>query len=201
MNSPLEINDYLASKMKIIHDAECEIDKDEPLYMFTWSPDVKDGLPDANFDVQHEYTYGIITDYLKYCRCGCACVESSQMGNPHYHGWYQVSEDYEEGRIVIAKVLQKTGNLKITKSKGHFRYHCFHNHSNCLYYYKKDLGGSMFSVSKNPIVADTPQSTVDWNAQYFLFMKDIGRRTVSEIQDTISNKFFYRQFYANKDLS
>jgi len=57
----------------------------QPVYLFTWSPD-PELLPDSDFITQHKYNVNFLADYLKTCLVGLICVESTQKGNPHYHG-------------------------------------------------------------------------------------------------------------------
>jgi len=112
---------------------EDRIDTDRTLYLITWNPDPKE-LPNADFETQHHYSVNLLSDYLKACECGLFCVETSQLGAPHYHGWYQVSQnpDCERNRIIYIKTMQRFGNLKITKSKGHYKIGSNSNHANCL---------------------------------------------------------------------
>lgn len=187
--------DYLMQKwMHIVHHEEM-ID-DSPLYLFTWSPNPEE-IPDSDFNTQHLFCAPFIADLLLSVRVGIACVEASQMGNPHYHGWYQLSTDpmKEKHRIVHTKVLKRFGNLKITKSKGHYKIGSLSKQANCLYYYKKDLLQSMATVELNPIMGFYDVK-IDWSKHWNLFTKK-GRESVADIEDRVNLKDFYKQFYEN----
>lgn len=188
--------DYLMQKWMHIVEYESMIKEDEPLYLFTWSPD-PDEIPDSDFNTQHRFCLPFMADFLMVVSAGVACVESSQMGNPHYHGWYQVSTDplKEKLRIVYTKVIKRFGNLKITKSKGHYKIGSLVKQANCLYYYKKDMLQSMATVESNPITG-VPYEDVDWSTHWNLFTKK-GRESVADIEDRINLKDFYKEFYAN----
>lgn len=185
---------FMAYKATMIYDAEMDIDPDQELYMITWSPDPYE-MPNADFETQHKFNINLISDYLQCCACGLFCVEATQMGNPHYHGFYQVNSRMEPERIIMVKVMQKFGIVKITKSVGHYRINSFKQHANCLYYYKKDVFDSMFYLDDNPI-CKTSRCEIDWNYHYNFFeMK--GRTSIKDIQDKITMRDFYRRFYAD----
>lgn len=189
------LNPYALEQSEIIERTEACIDPEKKLYLFTWSPDPSQ-LPNADFHCQHDFAMELVAKFLCGCNIGIACVESSQLGNPHYHGWYQVSEDSNKElmRICYSKVLTQYGILKITKSKGCFRLNSYTKAGNCLYYYKKDLFGSMAMVSCNPVVAGMI-SKIDPNPWWF----DIpGKKyTVADLENKISNRKFYEEFYRN----
>lgn len=187
--------DYLIQKWMVCLVHENSIDPDETLYLFTWSPN-PDEMPDADFNTQHRYNINLISHYLQTMEIGLACVESSQMGNPHYHGWYQLSTDplKEKLRLALVKTLQRFGNLKITKSKGHYKIGSLVKQANCLYYYKKDMLQSMATVFCNPITAES-MDDLDWNLHKSLFTPKKGRISVADIEDKISQVEFYKQFY------
>jgi len=183
-------------KQRIIDATEqieyCEscIDPDEKLYLFTWSPDPKD-MPDADLYLQHNVNISTLSDYLKCCSAGVFCVEATQLGNPHYHGWYQINNDYELVRIAIMKTLQRFGNVKLTP--GH-KYKIFNwkERGNCLYYYKKDIC-TYYSMLPNPITKDSV-STVNFDILDMVgFFK--GDKAMHKVKDVLSNVQFYRQFY------
>lgn len=186
--------DTMSAKARKIYSKEMDIDREKTLYLITWAPDPKH-LPDADFGTQHQYFISIIADYLKCCKTGLFCVEATQIGNPHYHGWYQVKDKYEEGRVVMMKVLQKFGNVKVTTSKGHYKVNSYSDKANCLYYYKKDVFDAMYFNRLNPINKYS-ESAIPWN-EYSYFFNIQGRHTSADIQDKISLKEFYKNFYAN----
>lgn len=189
--------DYLMDKFVHIINAEREIDLDEKLYLFTWSPHPEE-LPDADFNTQHLFNINLLAEFLDSTRIGIACVETSQLGSPHYHGWYQLSNDAlkEMTRIVCMKVMQRYApkGLKITPSKGHIKIGSFVKAANCLYYYKKDLLQSMAAVQENPITSNS-HCDINWNQHFTLFMKNNDRKSVADIENRINLGEFYKQFY------
>lgn len=190
--------DTLVFKGGIIGDTEYQIDVDHTLYLFTWSPDPS-RLPDAEFEIQHEFCKDLIIDFLKGMQIGCACVESTQLGNPHYHGWYQLSNDSLTDRIrrCMVKTLQQLGLLKITRSKGHYKANYWSDWHNCLFYYKKDLLDAMLSVPSNPITEWTEKSTITWQANLEWFRPKLGRHSIDDLRERISIADYYRDFYNN----
>lgn len=203
MNSPdpqmEDLYDQLiVAKATQIFDYELDIDPDRDLYLFTWSPDPS-RMPDTSFERQHDFNIDLVSSFFKGCECGIACVESTQLGNPHYHGWYQVSTDpnKDKFRIVIAKTFQQLGLLKITKSKGHYYINYWKSHSNCLFYYKKELLEARLLTHNNPVTSlNLPIE--DWtsmaNSMYF---KVSGKReSVADLEDKITLREFYKQFYS-----
>lgn len=187
----------LQKKLDKVKLYESQINKDEPLYLITWAPNPKD-LLDSDFITQHEYNINILSDYIQACEYGLFCVETTQAGNPHYHGWYQVSNNplRESERIAIVKTMQRFGLVKITKSKGHYKINSYNSHANCLHYYKYDMLGPMAFVEKNPICFDT-RSTIDWNdMSYARFFNIEGKRqTVADLEDKMTLRDFYKDFY------
>lgn len=158
---------------------ESKIDIGLPLYLFTWSPDPKQ-LPDGPFEIQHRYNVEFLSKFLQSCFSGCICVEATQRGNPHYHGWYQSTWNpiKERARIVYVKVMQDQGLLKITESIGKFKIDSYNRHANCLYYYKKDLLQSMLSTSYNPIYKEiVPPEMPEYMSMFF---KKPGERVTAE---------------------
>lgn len=190
-----KIDIAMVAKGMVIEHTESLIDQGETLYLVTWSPDPSE-LPDADFETQHLFNVNLLADYLKACSCGLFCVETTQLGNPHYHGWYQLSASPEKEafRIVLVKTLQRFGLLKITKSKGHYRINSYTSHGNCLAYYKKDLVGSMLFVGANPITSDT-KCDIDWKNNLLYFGDSKKRSSLVELQEKISLKNFYMEFY------
>lgn len=194
----------IIEKMRLVYEAESSIDPDRDLYLITWSPDPSK-LPNSSFIIQHEFNVDILASYLKSVEVGIWCVESTQQGNPHYHGFYQPSDDSHKElmRLAVIKTFNAFGNLKITKSIGKYKVNNWHTpHCNCLYYYKKDVGGSMFNIEKNPITRDS-QCGMDFTNLSALFFQITGRHTSKEILEKVSQRERYRQFYSEslKDYS
>lgn len=197
-----EVNSYcdptIVDRAMIIYEEEHRINPDEPVYLITWSPDPKD-MPDTNFQSQHRFNVQAIITYLRACSCGVFCVESSQGGNPHYHGWYQIDTARETARIVQVKVLQRFGLVKITKLLTRPKLNKWYEKGNGLYYYKKDLLDSMLHVSPNPITQTTAiiEDEVD-DDKFAFFLRATGRKTIKQLEERQSNYKFYRDFYTNK---
>lgn len=187
-------------KATAVFSNELDIDDEEDLYLITWAPEPSE-LPNADFTTQHKYSINLLAAYLKNCKSGLFCVESTQLGNPHYHGWYQVSPDpiKEEYRLIYVKTLQRFGLLRITKSKGHYRVNNYNTRSNCLGYYKKDLLDSMLWVNPNPITADSI-CDIDWSKNMLFFTKQ-GRGSMADLEEKINLKEFYFQFYKDSDAN
>lgn len=183
----------LEQKTEIIEIEESSIENNEDIYLITWSPDVKE-LPDADFYLQHNFNVEILVDYLKCCKHGVFCVESSQLGNPHYHGWYQIDDTKELQRIVIVKTLQRFGIVKIQKVKHSYKIFSWSERANALYYYKADLPDAFLKIEPNPITKETC-GTVDWSVMDMVgfFNKGVS----SKLTDKISQRKFYRDFYAD----
>lgn len=188
------LDNVLIEKSEIIEYNESCINEEEQLYLFTWSPD-PDEMPDSDFYVQHQVNVDSLREYLACCSCGLVCVESSQMGNPHYHGWYQIDPSKEGARITIVKVLKRFGMLKISEAR-RYRINSYTEQGNCLYYYKKDVYDSMLPTYPNPITNNTmsTMNVVDLDLIGF-FAKD--RKKHRDIREKISNREFYRSFYTN----
>jgi len=188
--------DYLLPKIIDVYEQESSIDPDKSLYLFTWSPNPEE-IPDSDFNTQHLFCAPFIADYLLSCGRGIACVESTQLGNPHYHGWYQLSDDplKERQRLIHIKCLKRFGMVKITSSIGHYKINSYVAAANCLHYYKKDMLQSMAWVELNPICS-YHKINMDWNQHSMLFTKK-GRESVADIEDRINLRDFYKEFYAN----
>jgi len=107
MTPPWTIEEYLTNASFRVWDEETNIDDSADIYLITWSPDPA-RLPDCDPDYQHRFNVNLLADYLKFCYCGIFCHEFSQLGNPHYHGWYQIctAPNRDRGRVVMIKVLQ-----------------------------------------------------------------------------------------------
>lgn len=176
-----------------IEHEESKIVSDQPVYLITWCPDPKE-LPDADFYLQHNVNAQLLIDYLMQCRCGIFCVESTQIGNPHYHGWYQVRDSSELARVAIIKTMQRFGIVKIAKAKKIKRF-CWSENANALYYYKKDCLDACLNVTPNPITSAS-FVTVNFDVMDLVgfFSKDKSCKT---IKDKVSDRKFYRDFYSD----
>lgn len=200
LNMKTEDSDYeaIVNRAVIIWESELDIDTTQPVYLITWSPDPKE-MPDCDFDKQHLFNVSAIVTYLKSCSAGVFCVESSQLGHPHYHGWYQVDSSKEVYRIAQIKVLQRFGLVKITKMKTEPKINKWYEKGNGLYYYKKDLLDSMLTVQCNPITANTPEPSLDFMQDYFVLLTShSGRKSVKQLEEKVSQYKFYREFYSGK---
>lgn len=184
----------LIERSWVIEYNESCIDPTEELYLLTWCPDPKE-LPDSDFYLQHNMNVSLLSDYLKACACGLFCVESTQQGNPHYHGWYQVNPEKEIYRISLIKTLKRFGDVRIVKSRSH-KVNSYNERKNSLYYYKKDLFTSMLAIDPNPITCST-ESTVNFEAANFASFFSAGKVRDTTIADKISDRKFYREFYAD----
>lgn len=122
--------------------AESSINPDDDIYLITWNPDPK-MIPDDDFVNQHRWCVTQLSFYCKTCDVAVFVLEATQLGNPHYHGFYQVSDDpnKEIGRIMMIKKLQHYAphGLKIEKVKRCYRINNWLKGQNALYYYKIDL--------------------------------------------------------------
>ena len=183
----------LIDRSCIVYNEETLIDDDKELYLITWCPDPKE-MPDCDFYLQHNINVETLSDYLKCCSAGMFCVESTQLGNPHYHGWYQIDAQKELHRICIVKTLQRFGIVKIATARS-YKVNRWFEKANALYYYKKDLVDSMLCMTPNPITKDTI-STVKFDVMDMVgfFAKDKSMKT---LKDKISDRKFYREFYGD----
>lgn len=169
------------------------IDPSYAVYLITWSPD-PELLPDADFITQHKYSVNFIADYLQCCKIGMMCVESTQRGNPHYHGWYQIHPRMEIERISHIKTMEKFGLVKITECIS-YRPGLWSERKNGLHYYKKSLIDEMLSVPYNPIVAETHEDT-DWSCCMFFFTKQLKDKRLDK---KISDRQYYLKFYRDSN--
>lgn len=185
-------DERLIEKSEIVEFWESNIDNSEKVYLITWSPDPSK-LPDADFRLQHEFNVQMLADYLRCCKSGLFCVESTQLGNPHYHGWYQVSDESELPRITLMKVLERFGIVKLVECRT-WKVNCYSEKANGLYYYKKDIYTAMIDIDINPIHKDSV-SNVDWQsmAVQTFFTKEVKNPKL--IENVQSDRQFYRQFY------
>lgn len=184
--------DFLPELERIEYE-ESSIDPDAKIYLITWSPDPKE-MPDTDFYLQHNLNVKLLSDYLKMCSHGVFCVETTQMGVPHYHGWYQINTEKEHYRIVMIKTMQRFGNVKITPVKKYYKVHDFDEHRNALYYYKKDF--IEFNMTPNPIFFDT-DTTVNFDVMDItgFFDKRYKSGLFRPLREVISERQFYRDFY------
>jgi len=191
----------LAAVDTIIKYAEQRIDRSKQLYLFTWTPDPSK-MPDCDFANQHKYLVDTVINYLRSCDSGCACVESTQLGNPHYHGWYQISDDplKEQYRIVIVKVMTSFGNLKINTKVRYYKIHKWYKHRNALHYYKYDSANSQLFTMYNPITEYTDKPVIFLN-DYNMFFNLKGKKSVRKIKDMVSQlqdlENFYKKSFQN----
>lgn len=191
------LSDHIADRADAILQEEQKIDLDDDLYLFTWSPN-PEHLPVCDFPLQHLWNVNFLSDYLKCCRAGVLAVESTQKGNPHYHGWYQLSHDgrKEITRIAMIKTLQHFGKeMRITKAISKPPYFgCWYEKKNPLYYYKKDIIDSMLLVPHNPILATTHDNT-NWDTMELLSFFDKNITFDASITNKLSDRRYYRDFY------
>lgn len=155
-----EDNPEVLKKAKMILTNESNIDPEEELIGITWTPDPKEH-PDADFRVQHELHVSMLADYLKCCACGLFCVESTTLGNPHYHGWFQIDPKLELARVAIIKAMQRFGRVTPEVLK-HYRINSYTKGNNSLWYYKKDVFDQMLAIDINPIDKNS-FSTIDFD--------------------------------------
>jgi len=132
-----------------VYEEESKIDPNKEVYLFTWVPDPKE-LPNCDIINQHIYCFDVVSNLLSGCSCGLACVESTQKGNPHYHGWYQIRSD-DRLRIQTIKVMQRLApnGLTVVPAK-HYRINSYSKGTNSLHYYKKDLVNNLW-LTPNPV--------------------------------------------------
>lgn len=176
---------------KLVDDYESLIVPSETVYLITWSPN-PELLPDADFITQHQFNVNFLGEYLKTCLNGLICVESTQRGNPHYHGWYQVDPITELERISYVKTMEKFGLVKITAART-VKPGLWGSKKNGLHYYKKELIDSMLKVPSNPI---TPESydTTDWSSYMFFFTRTFTDKTIDK---KMSDRQYYLRFYCD----
>lgn len=173
---------------------ESSIDDSDDIYMLTWSPDPKE-LPDADIHYQHYVNVSILTTFLKCCKTGIFCVEVTQLGNPHYHGWYQVADDDTElGRIAVIKVMQRFGICKLAKVRTSYKIFNWNKHGNALYYYKSDLF-TFHQLQPNPITKDTVLKVDPRDLDMISFLT--AKKNTIKYAEKVSNIKFFEDFYKN----
>jgi len=192
-----QADSVLLNKAFEIYWFESQIDPERKLYLITWSPDPKQ-LPDADFQLQHNMNVNLLQMYLLSCYVGLFCVESTQLGNPHYHGWYQIDEKCELQRIRVIKTMQRFGRVDIESKVRNYRIHSYTKAANSLYYYKKDLLDSMLDIEYNPITEDT-HCDIDFKALDIIsFLDTRGPKFQRKAPiDVLSDQVSYMQFYSD----
>lgn len=190
--SESQLCSLLGAKASEFYAAEKQIDEHIPVYLMTWSPDPKK-LPDCDFINQHIWAVEYVQTYLMFCAAGAACVESTQLGNPHYHFWYQLAEDNrEEGRIRWVKIMQKVGNVKVTKAL-HYKKNKWYSKGNALWYYKKESIDAQLRTPCNPVTAETALVKVDYTDYNWFFHS--GRSTAAKCFEKASEVKLLEEFY------
>jgi len=188
-------SDIIASRTWHIYDAEMDIDPDKPIYWITYNPS-KESLPDCDFINQHLYSVNFLSDYLNCCSAGCFCVEATQLGQPHYHGWYQIDESNEQARVIMIKVMQRfaPNGVKIKKAVGNYKIHSWVKHGNHLWYYKKDLLDASLIIPSNPITKNTRVEIVNELYNPF-FVLPAKRQTAADIEAKVAQYKICQEFY------
>lgn len=168
----------LAIKTFLLEFEESTIDKSLPLVLITWSPS-RENMPDTDFVMKHRSNVNFLSDFLKCTSCGAFCVEANEMGQPHYHGFYQHTQDSKTELALIAflDTMYKTGNLKVTKEVFKYKKFSWSKKANALWYYKKELLTSQFHTPHNPIVSQSYDET-PWDTIAF-FMPGPNVRMIS----------------------
>jgi len=184
----------LTNKSELIEFEESSIDLSEKVYLITWSPNPAEML-DVDLQCQHESNVNLLSDYLKSCKHGIFCVEATQKGVPHYHGWYQVQNSTELHRCAHVKVLERFGMLKITECK-HIKIFNWEKKGNGLYYYKIDLPDAFLTVTPNPITKDTPK--IEYSHDFFKLAYAFDHRVKRQpLEELMTAKTYYESFYAD----
>lgn len=195
--------DYLSINMRLIYEAEYDLldyaITPDQICLITFSPDPNPSqMIDAPFDIQHKTFVNLLADYLKYCRAGVFCLEPTQNGNPHYHGWYvPYHNEMELGRVQMIKTIKRFGNVKIQHGVRFWRFNCYDEYRNALYYYKKDLA-LFYEVPFSVIVKDSYDNT-DWTQQFFYTTRLNGKKMDFQMaEEKISQINQLRDFYNYK---
>lgn len=179
--------------MEKLDTEERKINMDHPVYLLTWCPDPKEMI-DADFYIQHNVHVSTLSNYLKACACGAFCVEATQRGVPHYHGWYQVNHETEKVRVSIVKTMIRFGRVEIGDAK-HIRPGSYSSTRNSLHYYKKDV---LDMISEpNPILRDSV-STVDFTTLDMVqFFQGTTIRSRIGVQTHLQQRKHVEAFYAD----
>lgn len=189
-----EEDEEVLAKADLIESMESAIDPEDKIYMITYSP-VHSEMPDADFILQHLFNVNLLADYLKFCMVGLFCVESTQKGYPHYHGWYQTCDDErEQGRIAIMKVMSRFGDVKIAEIKNSYRINSYTKQSNALHYYKADVFGQQNGIPHNPISKDSYDDT-NWQSNMFMFSIPGKRQTYMDLSAKVTARKSAEEFY------
>lgn len=189
-------NDYTKILIDNITRYESQIDSTQKLYGITWCPDPKQ-LPDSSFDIQHDFNVELLSNFLKGCLCGLFCVEATQNGVPHYHGWYQVTDDpiLERYRLTEVKTLKRFGRWEPKEIK-HHKIGCFTSKGNGLWYYKKEYLFAQRNIMNNPIHSRS-EPVNNWGLSGTVFFAtDIGNR--SHVYEIMRNRDYAFEFYNKK---
>lgn len=191
--SELAVCERIAEVAEIIAEQESQIDDADKVYLLTVTP-LRDSLPDMDFINQHIYFVPYIISYLQFCKCGAACVESTQSGVPHYHMWYQTTDDTRElARIRWIKILQRIANVKIATDVRYYRKNKWYSKDNALFYYKEDSLGQQLFTPYNPIYATMQGPTIDYS-DYSMFFAT-GKLTSQKVIEKASQVKQLEEFY------
>lgn len=183
----------LAAIDSIIQEQEAKIDQKDKIYLLTVTP-LRGTLPDMDFINQHIFFMPYILSYLEACKCGVACVESTQTGIPHYHLWYQTYDDENElARLRWVKVLQRVANCEFETKVVHYKIGKWYSKSNALYYYKEDSVGQQIYTPYNPIYKGMIPPKVDYN-DYTMFFHT-GKMTARQAIEKTSQIKLLEEFY------
>jgi len=176
------------------YDIERTINLEDPVWLITWCPDPK-LLPSTDFYLQHNVNVKTLTTFLAGCTTGCFCVEATQLGNPHYHGWYQQSEDpfKENIRIASMKTMDHFGRLDLKVCR-YPKIDKWYSTRNGLYYYKKDAIDKQLLMNPNPIIVTT-ESTV--NFDILPLVNFINGKKVGTYADNLRDLKFRTEFYTD----
>jgi len=188
----------LAELMAKVSFSESKLDLEKDIYLFTWSIR-EDEFPDLPFNKQHRYYAGLVVNFLSYQQCGAACVEVNQRGLPHYHGWYQLSDDPINQQLAtcVTKVMIRyaPAGFKVTLSKGHVKIASWSHRSNCLWYYKKDAPTRMLRTPYSYLQQHTKVPDISQYDQRYGWLKSGKRQSVADLEEQISLRDFYMNFY------
>lgn len=183
----------IAEVADIVYEEEHKIDDNDKVYLMTWAPDPK-FLPDCDFINQHIFLVPYVKSYLEFCKNGLACVESTQLGNPHYHLWYQTRDDpLEMGRIRWIKVLSRIGLVKINSKVRYYRKNSWSAHRNALHYYKADSINQQLNTPYNPVSKTSAMPDIDYSDYSWFFAS--GKKTSGAIREKVSQIKDLEEFY------
>jgi len=83
----------------------------------------------------------------------CIIPEYTLSGNIHYHGWFQLLNQYKWYKQTLPK-LKNNGFVKIDYAN-RFKVHDYGPEENALYYYKKEVIRDSYLTSDPPLVSKT----------------------------------------------